>query len=443
MTKTITRQQIAGSQGEAFVRERAHDMGFLFNPYGQPEAGIDGLLELRDPDTGEVKGQLLAVQVKTRDDGTYTAETETTFEYLLDPRDVEYWRQGNLPTIIVLVHLGRKEAYWKNVDAGTGPGTRRLLFDKAKDRFDKDARNAIAALCVSKGGWGVWFPPLQGGEPGHLNMVEVVLPETVFVAAALYKTGRQALAELLAAEARPPYDWVIRGGQFLSFIDPRGGPLEVVIDAGSVEEIPTEEIAFTDDEADERTFIEVLRRTLGGQLDGLLSFSRDQKAFYFAAMPGVIDRTYHYVSLKQKTSADVVKKYEKDGKLKYVRHHAFEPRFWRLGDRWMMSVTPTFVFTWDGFRPDRFASGRLAGKKQREYNSSLLGQFVMWRKFLTGLGAPAPSAELFALEELVKDAVLRFQALDLMALPRGVPDELWRSSEPELSADNGQGRLAL
>jgi hypothetical protein len=35
MTKTITRQQIAGSQGEAFVRERAHDMGFLFNPYGQ------------------------------------------------------------------------------------------------------------------------------------------------------------------------------------------------------------------------------------------------------------------------------------------------------------------------------------------------------------------------------------------------------------------------
>ncbi len=32
-------------------------------------------------------------------------------------------------------------------------------------------------------------------------------------------------------------------------------------------------------------------------------------------------------------------------------------------------VAPTFVFTWDGFRPDRFASGRLAGKKQREFNS--------------------------------------------------------------------------
>lgn len=441
MTKKITRQQLAGSQGEAFVRERAHNMGFLFNPYGQPEAGIDGLLELRDPATGEVKGQLVAAQVKTRDDGNYTAETDSAFEYLLDSRDVEYWRQSNLPVIIVLVHLGRTEAYWKSVDAGTGPGTRRLLFDKAKDRFDAGAREAIATLCVAKGGWGVWFPPLQGGEPGHLNMVEVVLPETIYVAASPYKTGKQALAELLAAEARPPYDWVIRGGQFLSFSDPRGGPLEVVIDAGSVDDIPAEEIVFPDDEADERNVIEILRRTLGAQLDGLLSFSRDQKAFYFPAMPGSIERTYHYTSLRQRTSADVVKKYEKDGKLKFVRHHAFEPRFWRLGDSWMMSISPTFVFTWDGFRPDRFASGRLAGKKQREFNSSLLGQFVMWRNLLTGLGAAAANAELFAEPE--RAAILQFKALEVMTLPKGVPDELWRASEPELAADNGQGRFAL
>jgi Domain of unknown function (DUF4365) len=161
----------------------------------------------------------------------YTAEIDATFEYLLDARDVAYWRQSNLPVIIVLVHLGRKEAYWKNVDAGTSPDTRRLHFDKAKDRFDASARNAIADLCVSKGGWGVWFPPLQGGESGHINMVELILPQNFFVAASPYKTGRQALGELLAADARPPYDWVIRGGQFLSFSDPRGGPLEVVIDA--------------------------------------------------------------------------------------------------------------------------------------------------------------------------------------------------------------------
>jgi hypothetical protein len=54
-------------------------------------------------------------------------------------------------------------AYRKSVEAGEGTGTRRLRVDKAKDRFDESAREAIAALCVSKGRWGVWFPTLKGG----------------------------------------------------------------------------------------------------------------------------------------------------------------------------------------------------------------------------------------------------------------------------------------
>ena len=76
----------------------------------------------------------------------------------------------------------------------------------------------------------------------------------------------------------------------------------------------------------------MLRRTLGARLDGILTFNRNQKAYCFPAIPETIEQTYRYKSLKVWTSADVVKKYEKDGKLKYVRHHAFEPRFWRIGD---------------------------------------------------------------------------------------------------------------
>src|SRR6266699_4461903 len=120
MSKTITRQQLAGSQGEAFVKERANAIGFLFSPYGQPEAGINGLLELRDPVSGEMTGQLVAVQVKTTDSGAYTAETDGGFEYLMDVKDVEYWRGSNLPVIVVLVRLDSREAYWKSVEAGAG-----------------------------------------------------------------------------------------------------------------------------------------------------------------------------------------------------------------------------------------------------------------------------------------------------------------------------------
>jgi len=213
MSKTITRQQLAGSQGEAFIKERANAIGFLFSTYGQPEAGIDGLLELRDPKTGAVSGRLVAVQVKTTDDGTYTADDGTRFEYLMDPEDVAYWSGCNLPVIVVLLHLGRREAFWKSVDAGQGAGARRLRIDRAKDRFDESARDVIADLCVAKSGFGVWFPTLKSGEPGHMNLVEVVLPAAAYVGASPFKTGRQALTELLEKEARPPDDWVIRKGE--------------------------------------------------------------------------------------------------------------------------------------------------------------------------------------------------------------------------------------
>ncbi|MBX9591708.1 MAG: DUF4365 domain-containing protein [Hyphomonadaceae bacterium] len=442
MTKKVTRQQIAGSQGEAFVKERANAMGFLYSPYGPPEAGYDGLLELRDPDTGAPSGRLIAVQVKTTDDGDYTADDGKSFQYLMDTEDVAYWREGNLPVIVVLVHLGRREAFWKSVDTGQGQGERRLHVTRSSDSFAETARDALAALCVAKSGFGVWFPTYKGGERAHMNLLEVVLPEEIYVGATPFKTGRDALFALLDKDERPPDDWTIRSGHFTSFRDPRGTVLDRIVDGGSIEVVAASDVVFPDDEADEHAVIDLLRRTLTAQLDGLLAFNRDQKAFYFPAAEKTIEKKYAYTSLKIPTSADVVKKYEKDGRLKFVRHHAFEPRFWRVGDAWFLSVSPTFVFTWDGVRPDRFAGGRLAGKKQREFNSSLLGQFVMWRHLLTGLGQKSATASLFDLEP-ERDHILQFGAVETLALPRGVPDDVWRSSEVVPFEDVGQGRLGL
>lgn len=442
MTKTITNQQIIGNRGEAFVSERANAMGFMFSRYGPLEAGMDGLLEIRDPKTGTVGGQLVAVQVKTKQSGSYTAETESGFEYLMDEGDVAYWKGSNLPVIVVLVHLERNEAYWKSADKGEAPAGRRLRIDKSEDAFNADARDAIADLCVSKGGFGVWFPPLKTGETGHLNLLEVILPEDIYVGASPFKSGRKAPFELLEHEERPPDDWIIRGGQFMSFRDPRESSVSHIVDTGSIEPIAAEEIDFPDDEADQRNMIELLRRTLGVQLDGVLSYSRNQRAFHFPAVPETIERNYPYRSLKNPTSADVVKKYEKDGKLKYVRHHAFEPRFWRIGDQWFLSISPTFVFTWDGFRPDKFASSRLAGKKQREHNAALLGQFAMWKYLLTGAGDKSDTDNLFG-SEVTDERVLHFRPIETVGLPRGVPDDLWRASEPETADNPDQGRLAV
>jgi hypothetical protein len=55
-----------------------------------------------------------------------------------------------------------------------------------------------------------------------------------------------------------------------------------------------------------------------------------------------------------------------------------------------------------------------------------------------GLGSSTASAELFVAEP-EREAILRFKALEMMVLPRGVPDDMWRSSEPEVAADPSQG----
>lgn len=442
MTKIITESQRIGEQGESFAKERANAMGFMFSRHGPLEAGIDGFLEVRDPETKHATGQIVAAQIKTKAHGLYAAENGSGFEYLMDAADVTYWRDCNLPVIIILVHLERKVAYWKSVETGEGLGHRRLRIDKTQDVFDTNARDRIANLCVTKGGFGVYFPPLQKEDSGYLNMLEVLLPRNIFIAVSPFKNGKQALGELLEHEERPPDDWVIRGGQFMSFRDPRNSPLLSIIDVGTVEKFQTEEVVFPDDEADEYNIIELMRRTLGMQFDGLLTFSRSQFAFYFPANPETINEVYQYKSLKKYTSASVVHKYEKNGKLTYVRHHAFEPRFWRINYQWFLSVTPTFVFTWDGFRPDKFASSRLAGKKQREHNSALIGQFAMWCHLLTRADKTYATKSLFG-SDPNNEWMLNFKALESFNLPYGVPDDLWRSTEREIPDGSAQGRLAI
>jgi hypothetical protein len=160
--KTISQAQITGERGVALVKERVHAMGFLFTPYGPVEAGLDGLIEIRNPETGQVGAQLVAVQIKTTYSRSYTAETEDSFEYLCKSEDVDYWQKGNLPIIVVLVRLSDSSLYWKPVPDQGSPNdveTRRLRINKNADRFDERAGDAISQIAVDQARPGVWVPP--------------------------------------------------------------------------------------------------------------------------------------------------------------------------------------------------------------------------------------------------------------------------------------------
>jgi Domain of unknown function (DUF4365) len=424
--KQLTQNQLIGERGELLAGERAMSMGFAFDQKGRLETGVDGMLELREPRTGRMLAKWIGAQVKTTERGTYSYEDDEGFEYLLRSEDLIYWRGSNIPVIIVLIRLDTHEMFWKQVDAGPSAEPRRLKFDKKADRFDKSAADRIAALCIERDKLGTYVPPMLSGEGVHINMLQVVLPEKIFVADSLFANGRDALAEL---DGDAPFDWVIRDRRFLSFRDPEGTQLMEVIDEGTLETVETTAISASDDTDDENAFIELLGRTLRVQFDDQLSFDRESKALYFRAKAMNKGLRYPYRSLINETSALVVAPWvrKKDGEVGNVRHHAFVPRFHRIGDDWFLTVTPTFVFTRDGYRPHGFSSNLLAGKKKMEKNGAVRGQFLMWRFLLSGAGQP--QSDLLSTAQPA-NGPLRFEALEPIQMPMAVPEEAWKKEDP-------------
>lgn len=429
--KKLSKSQLIGQRGELLATERTLAMGYAFQPTNRLETGIDGLLELRNQQTGQMLGRWVACQIKTREADAYTRESEASFEYLLNAEDLAYWRGSNIPVIIVLVRLSDSSMFWKQVDAGSSSEPRRLTLDKTDDQFNKEAADRIASLCIEHDRLGTYVPPMQTGEPGHLTMVRVLMPDEIFVGASLFGSGREAARELASADPHAPFDWVIRDRRFISFRDPRGTALSAIVDEGSVEAVETELVAFPDELDDEYMFIDLLSRTLSVQFERDLAFDRESRALYFRAHEQGKGRKYYYRSLINETSADVVNIWKrKDGVVGSVRHHAFIPRFQRIGDEWLLSITPTFIFTHDGFRAHRNAAALISGKKKLEKEGAIRGQFFMWRHML--VGRDDQQADLLR-QSPDRAALLRFAALETINMPMAVPEETWRRDDPSAS----------
>ena len=214
MTKTITDNQLMGEIGESAVRTRFLSMGFQFDHRSRLEAGIDGIAEVMID--GEPAARMIAVQIKSTREKTYSAETDEAFTYLLRTEDIEYWRPSNLPVILVLYRESDQSYYWKEIVIQPGESNRKLTFNKSEDTLDKDAVDKLAALTVPKLGLGYYVPPLRGGETALVNMLPITMPEEMFVASTPF-TAKRAIAELFNETDRPRFDWVIKGGTFWSF----------------------------------------------------------------------------------------------------------------------------------------------------------------------------------------------------------------------------------
>jgi len=385
--KRIGKSDIIGEQGIALIHKVVVDMGFLWHPTGL-EAGIDGYIELRDPETGEVSNLIIQVQSKA----TYTdfqVETPEGFDYLCEARDLNYWLEGNTPVILVRSRPSTNEAYWVSIkdyfEDLSKRESRKIHFDKIKNRFDINCRNQLISLAKPKDS-GIYLSPLPKNEALYSNLLEVEsFASKLYLAETEYRFSGSIWRKFREMEVDAKSEWILKNKRILSFHNLEEYPWNEICDVGSIEPFDTDEWAYSDDIDSYREFVQLMNYCLAEKLKPNIRFDKRKEYYFFLPTEDLTPFILSYKSLLQKTHRIVFQGYPKKknpSEIAYRRHSAFFERFLRLDNKWYIEITPTYHFTWNGFRRDHYGEDRLKRMKEIERNPAVLGQVIMWADYL-------------------------------------------------------------
>jgi hypothetical protein len=431
--KKIGRSDIIGQRGMSLIEGVVLSMGFMFYPTGGVEAGIDGFIELRDTDTGEVGNLLLQVQGKATERERLQGDTGDTFEFPCSDADIAYWTQGTAPVLLIVASLKEGKAYWKSLKEWFADPermkSRKVVFDKVKDEFTRASKDALfsAAAAVRPGASG---PSVRKREQLLSNLLGVSYPSKLYWAPTQQANDKGFGTALRELDKNAGGEWIVRSKSLLSFYPLDEWPWKKVCEWEAMEEFDIEEWSESDDEDRQRDFVALLNRAIGEFVRPQLYHDRDSGVFYFRKPRDRDNLNFAYRSLQNTTTRRVVGRYGKKKKdptqAAYWRHSGFMHRFIRMGGKWLVELTPTYHFTYNGQDADGFAGERLKKIKEIENNAAVMGQFVMWRDFLL----------THRTEDLLTQRYpfLSFCATDPLELDIGVPDELWKSQESDPSS---------
>ena len=426
--KKLDHRSIIGQQGVNLIERVVLAMEWVWHPTGSLETGIDGIIEIRDPSTGQTTNSIIQVQSKATKN-PFLAETNDGFQFLCEERDLDYWLRGNAPVILVVSRPDKNEAYWISIknyfNSPEKIREKKVHFDKKRDRFDEGCRHSLVTLALPRNA-GIYFSPLPKNEILYSNLLEVVFPaEHIFVAETEFRDPKFVWLELKKITEEPSGAWFLKSKQILSFYNLADPPFDKVCQIETVSKSKTNEWAYSSDIGKRRDFVQLLNRCLreiSRNLD--LNYSKSEEAFYFRPTSDMSPRELTYRSITKITKREVFRGYPSrrdPTKMAYYRHSAFEGSFVLIDNCWYLQITPTYVFTRDGFYPSKYRQDNLKLIKQKERNPAVLGQVIMWADYLRTRG-----------DLLVpKYPFLHFNDLTKFDIDFGVDDNSWLPHEEE------------
>jgi hypothetical protein len=389
--KRLTREQILGETAVQFIGRRFLDMGFPWHPTNAPlDAGIDGFVEIRDVQSGEATNAWIAVQSKGRT--TLEKETAASFEFTCTPRDLDYWRRGNMPVLLVVSRPERNEASWVSVkdyfrNDPARQGSRRIVFDKTANALTSAATGQLLQL-VQAAGAGTYFRPAPKRERLHTNLLEVKrLPQLIYWARTALRDPTDFRGQLQKQMQYPPREWFFDSKLIYSAHDLRDEPWASVCDIDTVDWVEATRWASSDDPKEQRLFVWLLNeclRSFAGKI-GMRRYSKEDEALYFKKTSDLSPRVKRYRSRQQWAERIVFREYRSKtnpSKIFYYRHAGFEPRFRHFDGRWCLEINPSYLFTSDGENTHPYHEEYLAKIKSIEGSGAVGGAVVMFASLL-------------------------------------------------------------
>jgi len=431
--KKLSSQSLIGQQGVNLVERIVLEMKYAWRSTPGFDVGIDGEIEVCDPITGEATNTYIKVQVKSTLQ-PFTAETPNSLEYICSPKDLEYWLRGNAPVILVVCRPEDNEAYWVSIkDYFRDPAiqkTRKVIFDKSKQRFTKDSSIVLKNLALPADS-GIYFSPLDTTETLYTNLLKVKsVVETIYVAVTDKTKNSEIWDTFKQLNVKVGGEWILKNRTIISFHPLDEFPFAEVCDPGSCERFDVDEWSETADEDKRRDYVQLLNNALRERTWLLGLKYHKEHEYYFYRAPRKLN-TIHidYQSIKRRAKREVFKQYfgKRDITRKtYCRHAAFKGRFLRLDDQWFLEITPTYHFTKNGLDDYPYRDELLKGIKRLERNPAVVGQLLMWADFLN-----RPIKTLFANEY----PFLSFGELEKVNVNAGISDNIWYAAEEDIEKE--------
>lgn len=403
------------------------EIGSRWTASGPNEVGIDGYIELFDPNSRQPLGVTVAVQSKVVT--ALTDNSKPTFDYWCDADDLEYWLNGNTPVILVVSSPASNEGYWVSVKdyfkEWTPNSSTRVTFVKEQRRFSADSLRQLAEIAAPKAG--LYLAPTRRRETLYSNLLPLeACPPRIFIAVTDCRTPRDVWSLLHRSGQGTDAGWVLWKKKIFSFHDLGEEPWSSACDAGALEDFPTTEWSECSDTQRRRVFVQLVNQSLKAQLSPEVRYWPQEDCY--AIVGGA--RRLSYQSLKRPSKISVVSQFTTtaaDGRqFDWRRHMAFRGQFRLLEDQWYLEITPTYRFTRDGYALDRFHEDRLKGIKRIEGNRAVLSSVLFWADYLR------PKATLFD----GRTPPLQFGELLAFSSDVGIVDRAWLSEDPEFARDS-------